>query len=810
MPNKKSNANHDPKRKGRAKAAPRPRNPRPAPEPTAMRLTRARSRLNNAPPLMASLESDRDCQRRALVADPEPLPFKDVVQRLGGTANMASREKKRITLKLNHAARASAAGPSNQGQSSGSNTAAASSSSSSSAAPPAAGMAKLTPSPSPSISPSSSSSSGSGRSSPSDQSEYAAPGRRIIKIKAHRRAASSEANPPDQNQSASSSSEQTSSPSAAGPSSQDRHLSASPSSSSELSSPPSSSPSPPVAGPSDQDPHSSSSSRSGPSSPSSSPSAEAQASGSPIPLAAGPSNVIPSSSTGPGSNSDSEISSPNSPTRTSPPPNRPSPDTIKIDVLIAMGHEQPSSDEYESDGDGCSGDPPSDGSEDESSGSGASSGYEASEETSDDTEFTGSESSSDSEGDDGSDDDDASGGPCSRPSGSSGPFDPPGSPGVLIAAGSSSDQEYPSGYEADDEHNSGQAAPQTAPLNGPAADCSTIVRDNTGAWAMVSNISGARNRSTWFAGFSSPRLDGRSGRPRRPADIKVPFIDYSGYDAQIGRGEDDSPDCAQFIGPLRSSFPASVQSIGRLDTPPAYSGGVVGKRKRSCDDDEDASAAGIKRGRSSSPRMVVETSTTTIMTTRSSAVETQASEPQQPVTLTSDAPVSDEPSPVSNEPVAYAKMATPVDDPSSGEISPLVWPSFDPEIPGMHGSGLRARRHYDWYEQFHSVGYECYEVHPCFHNPGRGCHQCHSEWHKDWARFFKAEDLLQEAAADPEKYLRETGLDMREDFMGALLQGASWEVLAPHLQPPAGGRVRIHPARLAKYRLALAHATVQV
>lgn len=104
----------------------------------------------------------------------------------------------------------------------------------------------------------------------------------------------------------------------------------------------------------------------------------------------------------------------------------------------------------------------------------------------------------------------------------------------------------------------------------------------------------------------------------------------------------------------------------------------MGKRKRSCGDDEDASAAGIKRGRSSSPRMVVETSTTTITTTRSSAVETQASEPQQPVTLTSDAPVSDEPSPVSNEPVAYAKMATPVDDPSSGEISPLVWPSFDP------------------------------------------------------------------------------------------------------------------------------------
>ncbi|KAF4444675.1 SRP40-Suppressor of mutant AC40 of RNA polymerase I and III [Fusarium acutatum] len=792
MPNK----NPKGKGKGKTKAAPRPQNPRPAPapEPRAMRLTRARSRLNNAPPLMASLESDRDCQGRSLVGDPEPLPFKDVVQRLGGTANMANREK-RIKLKLNYAARPSAAGPSNQGQPSGSNTAAAAaaaSSSSSSAATPAAAIA--TPSPSPSTTSGPSSSSNSGHSSPSDQNEPANPGRRI-KLNTRNGAAYREAHASGQNQLASSSSEQTPSSSAAGPSGQGRHLSegSSSSSSSKLSSLPSTSPPPPPAFHSDQDEHSRSSSSSASSSLSSSPSVETLAPGTPMPSAAGPSNAIPSSSTGSGSNSNTESSSPNSPTRTSPPPNHPSSDTIKVDVLIATGHEQPSSHEYVSDGNGCSGDPPRDGSEDESSGSGRSSGYEPSEETSDDnTIFTGSESSSDSEGDDGNNDDGAPGGPCSGPSSSSGPSYPPGSPGVLIAAGSSA-QEYPSGYEADDEYNSG-----------PAADGSTIARDDTGAWAMVSSISGARNRSTWLAGFDSPRLDGRSRRPSRPADIQVPFIDYSGYDAQIGHGEDESPDCAEFIGPLRSSFPASVQSIGRLDTPPAHSEGEVRKRKRSCAGDEDASTTGIKRARSLSPRMVVETSTTTITTTCST------SEPWQPVSWTSDSHVSDEPSPLRDEPVAYAMMATPVDDPSSGELSLLIWPSFDPEIPGMHGSGLRARRHYDWYEQFHSVGYECYEVHPCLHNLGRGCHQCHSEWHKDWARFFKAEELLQEAAADPKRYLREAGLDMREDFMRALLQGASWEVLAPHLQSPAGGRVRIHPARLAKHRLTLAQAAAQV
>ncbi|KAF5708376.1 suppressor of mutant AC40 of RNA polymerase i iii [Fusarium mundagurra] len=799
MPNK----NPKGKGKGKAKAAPRPqnprpaprpRNPRPAPEPRAMRLTRARSRLSNAPPLMASLESDRDCQGRSLVEDPEPLPFNDVVQRLGGTANMANRER-RVRLKLNYAARLSAAGPSNQGQPSGSNTAAvttAASSSSSSAATPAAAIAN--PSPDPSTTLGLSSSSSSGHPSP-DQDESANPGRRI-KINTRNGAAYREAQASGQNQPASSSSERTPSSSAAGPSGQGRRLSEGSISSSEISSLPSTSPSPPPTFPSDQDEHSRSISSSGPSLPSSSPSAQTQAPGTPMPSAAGPSNAIPSSSTGSGSgsnsNSNRESSSLSSPTRTSPPPNHPSPDTVKVDVLIATGHEQPSSDEYESDGEGCCGDPPRDGSEDESSGSRGSSGYEPSEETSDDnTVFTGSESSSDSGGDDGSDDD-APGGPCSGPSGSSGPSDPPGSPGVLIDAGSSSAHEYPSGYEADDEYNLG-----------PAAGGSTISRDDTGAWAMVSNMSGAKNRSTWFPGFDSPRLDGRSRRPSRPADIKVPCIDYSGYDAQIGYGEDGSPDCAEFIGPLRSSFPASVQSIGRLDTPPAHSEGVVGKRKRSCDDVEDASAAGIKRARSLSPHMVVETSTTAITTTRF------ASEPRQPMAWTSDAPVSDEPSPLRDEPVAYAMMATPVDDPPSGELSPLIWPSFDPEIPGMHGSGLRARRHYDWYEQFHYVGHECYDVHPCLHNPGRGCHECHSEWHKDWARFFKAEELLQEAAADPERYLRETGLDMCEGFMGALLQGASWEVLAPHLQPPAGGRVRVHPARLAKHRLAFAQAAAQ-
>lgn len=126
------------------------------------------------------------------------------------------------------------------------------------------------------------------------------------------------------------------------------------------------------------------------------------------------------------------------------------------------------------------------------------------------------------------------------------------------------------------------------------------------------------------------------------------------------------------------------------------------------------------------------------------------------------------------------------------------------EIPDLFHSGVRPRPHYDWYEQYHTVGFECAKVHGCTHNPGRHCHRCHAAWQRAWSQYFKAEELLNEAAANPERYLEEMGFDMRQGYMGVLMQGSGWEVLAPELQPPAGGSLRLHPTRIAKHRLALA------
>jgi hypothetical protein len=99
-------------------------------------------------------------------------------------------------------------------------------------------------------------------------------------------------------------------------------------------------------------------------------------------------------------------------------------------------------------------------------------------------------------------------------------------------------------------------------------------------------------------------------------------------------------------------------------------------------------------------------------------------------------------------------------------------------------------------------------VHGCAHNPGRVCHGCHASWQKAWSLFFKAHELLDEAVANPQKYLAETGLDVRQDFMGHLMQGSGWEVLAPELQPPAGKSIRLHPTRIAKHRLALSQMAI--
>ncbi|KAM0503214.1 hypothetical protein ACHAP8_003256 [Fusarium lateritium] len=174
-----------------------------------------------------------------------------------------------------------------------------------------------------------------------------------------------------------------------------------------------------------------------------------------------------------------------------------------------------------------------------------------------------------------------------------------------------------------------------------------------------------------------------------------------------------------------------------------------------------------------------------------------------------------------SEPSAHCKVLTPINvptntdssgssSPSSGNFSPLLLPNPDPEIPSLFGSGVRARPHYGWYEQYHQTGRDCAKVHGCTHNPGRVCHRCHADWQKAWSVYFKAHEVLDEAVANPEKYLADTGLDVRKDYMGHLLEGSGWEVLALELQPPTGNSIRLHPTRIAKHRLAFAQMGVDM
>ncbi|KAF4998368.1 hypothetical protein FGRMN_3248 [Fusarium graminum] len=202
----------------------------------------------------------------------------------------------------------------------------------------------------------------------------------------------------------------------------------------------------------------------------------------------------------------------------------------------------------------------------------------------------------------------------------------------------------------------------------------------------------------------------------------------------------------------------------------------LGKRYRSDNDGYSNTHDTKRRCLSAMSDVVVRASTTT----DTSVIVSQ--EPQSSHISTSNSPSLFTDSPTDSVVSGSAYMATPGFYGSvSGGSSPLMLPHFDHEIPGLYHSGKRPRPHYDW---------------------------CHAEWQKAWSQYFKAEGLLAEAAANPEDYLEEMDVDICQDYIGVLMQGSGWEVLAPELQPPAGGSLRLHPTRIAKHKLALAQLTL--
>ncbi|RSL78946.1 hypothetical protein CEP51_007763 [Fusarium floridanum] len=136
------------------------------------------------------------------------------------------------------------------------------------------------------------------------------------------------------------------------------------------------------------------------------------------------------------------------------------------------------------------------------------------------------------------------------------------------------------------------------------------------------------------------------------------------------------------------------------------------------------------------------------------------------------------------------------DNVSPKALTPIEAPAdFDSEIPGIYGSGKRPRLDYDWYEQYHRMGSDCQKVHGCQHS--QPCHQCHADWHKAWSHFFKRQDEIDAETAAMANY------DIRKGYLGTALgfEHAPRPVITPI--PPRGGKIRTHPARIAKEKLAL-------
>ncbi|KAF4445108.1 SRP40-Suppressor of mutant AC40 of RNA polymerase I and III [Fusarium austroafricanum] len=418
----------------------------------------------------------------------------------------------------------------------------------------------------------------------------------------------------------------------------------------------------------------------------------------------------------------------------------------------------------ESDG---SGDAPLGQSRDESSGPGGNSGYEASGEMNPDLSDLYSSS------DPGSSQSDASGPGSPDPSrGHSSPLPAALFDGEGKSSGEDADDEQTS--RSDTSHSSSGSSRSSGSSEGGAPPDGNIDSDHS----EHSANGNPHIRNNPVSTTPQPPETGS------PADDPTMPVDPALYAPVLGENEESQD---------------ARCPVQRLDTSPTCSGSALWKRKRSPDFNDDAPSFGTKKSRSKTAEIM----NRILTATHNSVVSPPSSESFEPFVSTSNSPDSGAHSPIDDSKSAFAKVAISGESSASGEASPMILPIVDPEIPDIYGSGLRPRLHYDWYEQYHFTGLDCAKVHGCTHNPGRVCHPCHAGWQDAWARFFKAEELLQEAAADPERYLKETGLDIRMDFMRALMEDSDWKVLAPELQPPAGGKVRIHPTRAAMHKLAL-------
>jgi len=73
--------------------------------------------------------------------------------------------------------------------------------------------------------------------------------------------------------------------------------------------------------------------------------------------------------------------------------------------------------------------------------------------------------------------------------------------------------------------------------------------------------------------------------------------------------------------------------------------------------------------------------------------------------------------------------------------------------------------------------------------------------------YFKCQEILDEAAADPLTSIREAGLETHPDFRKYFEPEAEpCYFQAPQLDHPVGNSIRVHPTRIAKHKLELIKA----
>ncbi|UPK97016.1 hypothetical protein LCI18_007951 [Fusarium solani-melongenae] len=346
----------------------------------------------------------------------------------------------------------------------------------------------------------------------------------------------------------------------------------------------------------------------------------------------------------------------------------------------------------------------------------------------------------------------------------------------------------PSSRGTPNQPESRERLPPRVPCNTPTSDASkdTPMVDDIETIKRFPHlprnaVQGFEFRDWYSSGFHEPPTRGPS-----PEDVRLPTVDKTGSivvaagDSNPPTLSDDDEDQPPRAATRRTRAGCGADSLR--------------KRRRSNDDGSAPQAA--KKRRVEEP--VSFSRTFSVPYDDESDIAPQILDrvgeeifysPTDDVPVTEQSDINPIPSPIPSPVITTTKI------PGLAFLEIQNAPAdFDSEIPGLYGSGKRPRLHYDWYEQYHKFGPDCEKVHGCQH--GQLCHECHADWHKAWSHFFKRQDEVDDEVAATANY------DIRKGYLGTALgfEHSPKPVIQPI--PPRGGKIKTHPARIAKEKLA--------